>query len=113
MAACLVKGNRWISVGINRMKSDPFQAKYAKNKEAIYLHAEIHCIKNALKEIDVDEFRNSTLYITRVKRADESNKLQWGLAKPCPGCQRAITEFGIKNVVYTTNATGKYEILCN
>ena len=51
-AAAVVHRNRIVSVGFNRMKSHPFQAKYAKNSEAIYLHAEIHSIKNALREID-------------------------------------------------------------
>lgn len=112
LAAAIIKNNRIISFGINRKKSDPLQAKYCKNKEAIYLHAEIHSIKNALKNFDVDELRGSTMYICRVKRPTQySKKWVWGLAKPCSGCSRALAEFGIKNVIYTTDKHLEYEIL--
>ena len=50
LAAALVKNNKIISFGINRKKTDPLQAKFGKNKDAIYLHAEIHAIKNALRD---------------------------------------------------------------
>lgn len=104
LAAAIVKNNKIISVGINRKKTDPLQARFSKNKEAIFLHAEIHAIKNALRELTVDELKNSTLYICRVKRPLSSSKnFVWGLAKPCEGCSRAIAEFEIKNVVYSTN----------
>ena len=32
-------------------------------------------------------------------------------ACPCSGCKRAIAQFGLKRVIYTTNETGKYEVL--
>ena len=102
MSAGLVKSNRLISIGTNRMKSDPLQAKYGKNREAIYLHAEIHAIKNALKEYSLDEIEGSDLYVVRVKRKDEhSIGFIHGMAKPCEGCVRAINEFGIRNVAFT------------
>lgn len=112
LSAAIVKNNRLISIGINRKKSDPLQAKYSKNKDAIFLHAEIHAIKNALKEYDVKDLEDSVLYICRVKRpAEKSKKWVWGLAKPCEGCARAIAEFGIKNVIYTTDKHMHYEII--
>ncbi|NDB61641.1 hypothetical protein EB001_24855, partial [bacterium] len=46
-AAAVVYRNKIVSVGYNRRKSHPFQAKFAKNPEAIFLHAEVHAIKNA------------------------------------------------------------------
>ena len=111
-AAAIVRGNKIVSVGFNHMKSHPFQAKYAKNEMAIFLHAEVHAIKNALREIKVDELNRCDIYITRVKRKKAGDKnFVWGLSKPCPGCARAIAEFGFRRTIYTTDEHGKYEVV--
>lgn len=112
MAAALIKGGTVMAIGTNRRKTDPLQAKYSKNADAIYLHSEINCIKNALRNYSVEELEGSTMYVCRVKRPHEtSKKWVWGLAKPCEGCSRAIAEFGIKNVVYTTDKHFHCEVL--
>ena len=112
MASALVKSNKIMAIGINRRKTDPLQAKYSKNKDAIFLHAEINCIKNALREYVAEDLRNATLYICRVKRPNEkSRKWVHGMAKPCEGCFRAIAEFGIRNVVYTTDKHMHCEVI--
>lgn len=104
LASAIVIRNKIISIGINRKKTDPLQAKYGKNDQAIYLHAELHAIKNALREISLEELKKCTLYVVRVKRPDQnSKKYVFGVAKPCCGCHRAIVEFGIKSIVYTTD----------
>jgi tRNA(Arg) A34 adenosine deaminase TadA len=101
-AAAVVYRNRIVSIGMNSMKSHPMQAKYSKNEHAIFLHAEVAAIKNALREIDVDDLSKCELYIARVKKEKPfSNKFVWGLSKPCPGCARAIAEFGLKRTIYT------------
>ena len=112
MASALVKSNKIMSIGINRRKTDPMMAKYCKNKDAIFLHAEIHAIKNALKEYSVEDLEDSVLYICRVKRPNEKSK-KWvhGMARPCSGCARAIAEFGIRNVVYTTDKHMSCEVI--
>ena len=111
-AAAIVRNSRIISVGMNSMKSHPMQARFAKNKDAIFLHAEIAAIKNALRELNVDDLEKTDLYICRIKKPKPKSKSWvWGLAKPCEGCQRAITEFGIRRTVYTTDETGVYEEL--
>lgn len=111
-AAAIVRGNKIVSVGFNHMKSHPLQAKYCKNEHAIFLHAEIAAIKNALKELSVEDLSKTDLYITRVKKPKSfSKKFVWGLARPCCGCQRAIEEFGIRGVVYTTDEDGTYEVM--
>ena len=111
-AAAIVRGNRIVSVGFNHKKSHPLQARFCKNEHAIFLHAEIAAIKNALKELSVEELSRTDLYITRVKKPKSfSKKFVWGLAKPCCGCQRAIEEFGIRGVVYTTDENGAYEVM--
>lgn len=104
LAALLVYKNEVISIGINKTKSHPFQRKFAKHSDAIYLHAEVDCIKNALRQYDEDIIAKSTLYVLRMKRPENDLKnFMRGLSKPCEGCQRAIAAFGIKNVYYTTD----------
>ena len=110
-AAAIVYRNKIISVGINHRKSHPLQKKYAKNSEAIFLHAEVHAIKNALREIPVEDLGKCDLYITRVKKPQSfADKFVWGLSKPCPGCARAIAEFRIRKTIYTCD-NGNYEVL--
>lgn len=103
IAACIVYKNEIVSVGINQLKSHPFQAKFSRHEDSIFLHAETDAIKNALKHIDVDQLSKSTLYVCRVKYDEhKSKKVQMrGMCKPCEGCQRAIATFNINKVVYT------------
>lgn len=110
-ASCLVYKNEIVSIGVNKLKSHPFQSRFAKNSDAIFLHSETDCIKNALKIINTTELSKSSLYICRVKYHDESRRKHvWGLSKPCEGCQRAIATFGIKTVAYTCDG-GNYKYL--
>lgn len=106
LASCIVKKNKIISFGHNKKKTHPLQSKFNKHPEAIYLHAEIDAIKNALKRVSVDDLVGSTLYIARTKK-DGSE----GLAKPCKGCMQAIDSFGIKEVVYTSSIENQYQKL--
>lgn len=104
IASAIVLKNNIISFGINQRKTHPFQARFGRNSESIYMHAEISAIHNALKRIDVSEISKSTLYIARMKKRKFSEKtFNWvtGNVCPCEGCMRAIVEFGIKRVVYT------------
>lgn len=111
LAAAIVYKGDIISIGVNKMKSHPFQLKYAKMPKSIFLHAETDAIKNALKRVDQDILSRSTLYISRVKYYDSTKQsVMYGLAKPCAGCQRAIATFNIKNVCYSLNEEG-YEFL--
>ena len=101
LAAAVVYKNRIISLGYNRMKSHPFQARFGTNSDKIYLHAETAAIKNALRHIRISELKKCSLYIYRRRKIN--GKYQRAIAKPCPGCMRAIIEFEIKKVTYTTN----------
>lgn len=94
--AAIVHKNRIISIGMNSLKSDPFQVKYGRNKDSIFLHAEVAAIKNALKRVEVDFLKRCMLISVR-KRPDGSI----GIAKPCFGCERCIAEFGIRKVLWT------------
>ena len=102
LAACIVYKNDVVAFGVNQMKSHPFQARYSKNTDSVFLHAETSAIKNALKCISVKELEKSTLYICRVKHHDQlKEKLVFGMSKPCPGCFRCINTFGISKVIFT------------
>ena len=48
IAAAIVQKNNIVSIGVNSRKSHPFQKKYGKNDDSIFLHAETDAIKNAL-----------------------------------------------------------------
>lgn len=110
IVSCLIYKKKIISFGFNQLKSHPFQKKYAKNKDAIYLHSETDCIRNALRTLTLDEVAKSTLLILRVKK-DQDDHTKWvlGNCKPCCGCMRAIVEYDIKNVHFTTD--GGYDKL--
>lgn len=94
-AAAIYIGNKMISLGVNQLKSHPLQKKFGINGDAIYLHAEVDAIRNALKRVGINELRNATLYVTKSKKGLA------GMSKPCLGCQRAIMHFGIKSVHWT------------
>ena len=101
IAAAVVRKGKVISYGFNHKKSHPFQAKFCKNNHAVFFHAEVHAIKNALTTVDVNDLSKCELYIVRAKR-DETNK-KWisGMSKPCSGCQKCIDLFDLKSVYYS------------
>ena len=112
LAAAVVHKNHIITIGINRKKSHPFQARYSKNEDAIYLHAETDTIRAALRYLSEKQLSKSTLYICRIKHENgPGSPIIWGLSKPCIGCQRAIATFDIKNVVYSEEGEGSYSFL--
>jgi deoxycytidylate deaminase len=111
IASAIVIDGDVISLGVNSKKTHPLQARYSSEPESICLHAEIDAIKNALRHIRPEDFRRSTIYVLRYKFRDTSRKSsQWGLAKPCSGCARAIAAFGISKVVYTIDGDQEYAV---
>ena len=113
VSAMIVIKNKPIALCTNQRKTHPFQATYGKNKDAIFLHAEVSAIKNALKQVSIDDLRKATLYVARAKKANNqprSKDIQ-GMAKPCTGCLLCIIDFGVKRVVYTTAIQNEYGVL--
>lgn len=111
IAAAVVYKNDMISFGINQKKTHPFQVKFQRNHQSIFLHAETDAIKNALRFIDQEQLSKSTLYICRMKYiGTDRREFVQGLSKPCEGCTKAIATFDIKNVVYSLDNEG-YDIL--
>lgn len=109
IAAAVVYKNEIISFGVNQKKTHPFQNRFSKNSESIYLHAETDSLKNALRNLNKDELSKCTLYICRAK-LDNNKKFVFGLSKPCVGCMRAIATFDIRKCVYSCD-DGGYNIL--
>lgn len=108
IAAAIVYRRRLISIGINSYKSSPFQLRFAKNQDAIFFHAEISAIKNALRNIEVDDLKSATLLVCRMKYFPEFKQYGYGLAYPCQGCMRAIQTFEIPHILYT----GEFSEIC-
>lgn len=114
LMACIARRGRIISYGSNSLKSHPLQFKYGRVPDCIFLHAEIAAIKNALRVVEVDDLKNCTMYIARAKYdGSRRRKSIMGIAKPCEGCMRAILEFGIKRVYYSTNDSTVEGFICD
>jgi len=109
IAAALVYKNEIIALGINSNKTHPLQKRFAipkyssPNTERIYKHAEIDCLRQALRNTDDATIQRATMYVYRSKIQDQfSGKSIPALSRPCPGCQSALTAFGISRVCYST-----------
>lgn len=102
VVAGIVYKRRLISVGTNNGRSDPWQLRYSKTGHNIWLHAEVQAIKRAFYRIGKERLSKSSLYVCRLVESSDKSEFSRALAKPCAGCQRAIREFGIRHVVYTT-----------
>lgn len=107
VAACVVYKGQIIAWGFNQKKTHPFQARFGRNCDAIYLHAETDAIKNSLRHLSEDELSRSTLYVGRAKKISPHSKRKiHGLARPCDGCAKAIAAFGIKRTVWSNDESG-------
>lgn len=89
------KRGRLLSVGRNSyQRTHRVQWKYAVKEgkpAAVFLHAEIDALIRA---------RGKKVHRVFVSRSDAHGKL--AMAKPCPICQRALDDFGVKIVEWTT-----------
>lgn len=77
------------------MKTHPLQAKFGKNSDAVFIHAEIMAIHNALRVVPLEDLTKATLYVIRWYKG------RVAMSKPCSGCQRAIAHFGIKDCYWS------------
>ena len=112
LAAALMHRNQIISFGINQFRTHPLQARFGKNSEAIFLHAEIDSIRNALMHTTADTLTRATLFVVRVKKTESGPRGKWcaGSACPCEGCSRAIANFGIRRVIASTNQEKVFDV---
>mgnify|MGYP006288937977 CR=1 FL=1 len=102
MVAALTKKGDIIGVGQNKMKSHPFQAKFGRNEESIYLHAETAALLDALNR--GENPNGATMHVIRRLRNDS-----FGLARPCQGCMKALAVYGVDRIIYS-NEVGTYSV---
>lgn len=95
-AQCYNKNGKLLSSATNSYKkTHPLQKMFACKAgfpAKQYLHAEISAIIKA---------KGQTIHALHVSRFNKQGKMM--NAKPCPVCCRAIREYGIMNVFYTSN----------
>lgn len=88
------KKGKVISIGFNSyVRTHPLQAKYASRAgkpDLIYIHAEIDALVRA---------RGRKIHKIFVSRMDAHGN--YVMAKPCPICQEALRDFGVKIVGWT------------
>lgn len=99
LGAILTVRQHVVALGTNyNPKSHPIAKIFGKNNDAIYPHAELSCILNAVRR-DFDDWHKATLWVARVVMIN--GVFQTALARPCDGCWRAIEHYGIGKVVWT------------
>jgi len=101
LAAVMYYKNKVVSVGYNSYKTDPLQKIYSSKNGSVCLHAEIDCIKRALRLIDIDTLKKCTMVVGRVKK--DKGELVSALARPCKGCYRAIVAFELGQCWFSTD----------
>lgn len=99
VGACIVKNNKIIGIGYNGFPkgSDDDIMPWDKKGEILntkypyVVHAELNAILNSIKDLE-----NSTIYVTHY---------------PCNECAKAITQSGIKKVIYYSDKHKHHELL--
>lgn len=102
LCAVLVRGGSVISVGYNKLNTNAFVEHYAdlargpKRGFCLSTHAEQDAILKARNKVDL---RGCKIFVARRKRLDQSP----GMARPCPICEGALANYGIRKAFYTIN----------
>lgn len=92
-STAIVHKGKILSIGLNRRKTHPLQKLFSDRPERLYIHSEIDAItkiknKTILKECDV--------YVLRLTKGGHI-----GNSKPCEGCKKALTYYGIQGIYWT------------
>lgn len=104
IGAVIVKGRKVVSIGFNTLsKSHPLQAYYAScvgREEAIYLHAEMAAIvaTGVANKACAGDLEGCTIYVFR-RGLDGKVRM----SRPCKSCMKALKDFGIRCIVYSTD----------
>jgi tRNA(Arg) A34 adenosine deaminase TadA len=107
MAAAVAIRGQVMALGNNQLKSHPWHNRFRKNDDALFWHAETHCIHNFLRKHDLHLLPRATLYVVRLKHVNSLTKqLELGMARPCKGCMGCIEDFGIPRIVYSNREGG-------
>jgi len=108
VAALATTTGGMFAFGFNQKKTHPLQARYTRNPEKIYLHAEVDALLNGAKRLT--DLSYSTLYVVRMKH-DENGGWVRGLAKPCETCVAVMGKYGVKRVLYTGERREIWEVV--
>ena len=109
--SAIVYRDKILAMGFNKLKTHPFQKKYGRHEDSIFIHSEIHAIHQVIKQYGDDILEKCSLYVCRMKYENgKKQAMLQGMSKPCDGCLGCIAEFGIKNVYFTCDEEG-YEQL--
>ncbi len=93
MVAVVLKGRRIVAYGYNSSKTHPCgQKTVEKYRLKAHCSNSIHAELSAISKSSGGD----RIFVARIK-ADG----KFGLAKPCPVCEKIIEESGIKKVEYT------------
>lgn len=113
LGASIIYKNKVLAMGWNKHKETTLQKKFNKYRHFdanVYKnceHAEIHAIRNLLHDYKVSEMDMSKVSIFIYR---EWKNGMPALAKPCPACEMAIRNLGIKHVFYTGENSVVYEV---
>ena len=111
LGAVIFYKNKVLSVGWNTNKNLLLQKRYNAlrnfdtDKYPNYGHAEMHALHKLENMYDLEKMDKSKLSIY-IWRGKCGNRM---LSKPCPACEAALRDFGIKNIYYTGNDSYVYE----
>lgn len=103
-----VIGKKVVAAGFSQNRTHPMQEHFniyrdfcgQKNIES-KTHSEIHMLA-AARHMNIC-WSKADVYIYRI-----CSSRQHGIALPCDACMKALREFGIKNVYYTTDTGYDY-----
>lgn len=97
-AAMVLKGGRVLSIGNNKYHNDPKMypvEMFDDDMNSISVHAEIDAMRNMKPKM----LRGATIYVARITPGGNI-----GNSRPCPRCEKALNDAGVRKVIYTDNA---------
>jgi hypothetical protein len=88
-AMAFSKSGKLIASATNRISDDGYVSDWS-------LHAEEMLVKKLRKLHAKERFGFIRILVVRMPKGQE-----WGMSKPCDGCQRLIEAYGVNEVSYT------------
>lgn len=105
IGSAIVRKGVVISTGVNMEKSHPIQKKYNEHRNfSVEIHHNLHAEMAALLRAGDENLKGAVVY---VYRNDKGNKT--AMCRPCPACQAALYERGVREVRYTTEVGYAHE----
>nr|DAF87297.1 MAG TPA: nucleoside deaminase [Siphoviridae sp. ctnPP24]DAG95825.1 MAG TPA: nucleoside deaminase [Herelleviridae sp.] len=108
LGAVISYKGRVLATGHNSRKTNPLQKKYNRKYRTFryngkpihdYLHAEMDCLLNIPKCIDINiNYSKANIYIYRIS---PGKPLLMGRSFPCAACLNALRDKGIRHIYYT------------